>query len=77
MDNYAFIFKEYLIFGSLNNSQSQSVITKNFKKQIYNLIYLERINSIAFITEDYEDDCIEDIDKNKDNNNNNNNGKII
>ena len=56
MDTFAFIFKENLIFGSLNSSQSQSIITKNFKKQIYCLIYLEKINAIAFIEEDFEDD---------------------
>jgi hypothetical protein len=77
MDNYAFIFKENLILGSLNNSQSQSVITKNFKKQIYNLTYLEKINSIAFMTEDFETDCSEE-NKNDNINNNfncNDNGK--
>lgn len=56
MDNFAFIFKNNLIFGSLNNSQSQSIVTKNFGKQIHCLTYLEKINSIAFIAEDLEDD---------------------
>lgn len=56
METFAFVFKENLIFGSLNNSQSQSIVTKNFKRQIHCLVYLEKINSIAFIEEDFEDD---------------------
>jgi len=53
---YAFVFREKIILGNLNNSQSQNIVTKNINKQIYNLVNLVKINSIAYIEEELKDD---------------------
>jgi hypothetical protein len=53
---YAFVFREKIIFGNLNNSQSQNIITKSINKQIYNLVNLEKINAIAYIEEEIKDE---------------------
>jgi len=53
---YGFIFREKLIIGNLNNSQSQNIVTKNINKQIYNFLELNKINAIAYIEEEIEDE---------------------
>lgn len=57
LDNvYAFIFREKVILGSLNNSQSQNIVTKQVNKQVYNLTNVEKINAIAYIEEEQKDE---------------------
>jgi len=69
---YAFVFKEKIIFGNLNNSQSQNIVTKNVNKQIYNLANLEKINAIAYIEEEIKDE-LQTLNSNNSSNSNNNN----
>lgn len=67
---YAFIFREKIIFGNLNNSQSQNIVTKKVNKQIYNLLNLEKIHAIAFIEEEIKDELQALINNNINVNNN-------
>lgn len=47
-----FIFKDKIVFGSLSNSQSQNIISKQISNQMYNLYAIKDLNLFAVLLEE-------------------------
>jgi len=61
---YSFIFEDRVIIGSISKQQTQTISSKIFEKQIYQMIHIQENSLIALICEDDSLFSLRLIDKN-------------
>ena len=61
---YSFIFDDKVIIGSISKKQSQTISSKLFEKQIYQMIHIQESSLIGLICEDDNLFSLRVLDKN-------------
>ena len=63
-DLYSFVFEDRVIIGSISKQQTQTISSKVFEKQIYQMIHIQENSLIALICEEDAIFSLRLIDKN-------------